>query len=97
MFVFAGRADDGTLAVAFDRRGWQRQCVQQAARHLEADRLQRFHHRQDVGLVAAGERVAQHGGDRATAHWHGGDGAELVEHGFDLGQDAMDFNHSVFM
>ena len=55
----AGQADQRALAVGLDPAG-AAERRDQARRHLPAERLQRFHHRLDVGDVAAGVGVLQH-------------------------------------
>ena len=52
MLELAGLADDGALAVGLDRLRIAAERRDQALRHLEAERLQRLHHRQDVGAYA---------------------------------------------
>jgi hypothetical protein len=95
VFELAGGADDRALAVALDALGRHRHRVEQAARHLQADRVQRFHHRHDVALIAAGERICQHRSYHAAPQRGGRRRAELVEDVFHLGQDATDLNHGV--
>ena len=52
---------------------------EQPLRHVDADRFERFHRVLDVGLVAAGERVRHHRGDRAAHQRLRGARSELVE------------------
>ncbi len=93
MLEFATRADDCALAVAFDRRVRHGHCRQQPLRHVEADRLERFHGVFDFRFVAAGERVRHHRGNRATPQRLRGCGTELVENVFDVRQHAAYFEH----
>jgi hypothetical protein len=64
-------------------------------RHVDAHGVEQRHHRQDVGLVAARERIGQHHADGA-AHQRGvGARAELVVDVLDLGEDASDVDHEI--
>ena len=63
---------------------------QQAARHVQPHRVQRLHHRQDVGLIAAGVGVGQHCGDGTAPQRLRGARPTLVVDVFHLGEDTSD-------
>jgi len=86
-------ADDGALAVGGDLLQRHIHGGVQLVRHVDAHGVEQRHHRQDVGLVAARERIGQHRAD-GTAHQRGfGTRAELVVDVLDMGEDATDFDH----
>ena len=78
MLDFAGQANDGSLAVAFNCLGIPTQRSDQSARHFESQRLI-VHETGNLFHVRTRERIPddrQHG--RAT-RWHGRRRASLVE------------------
>ena len=95
VFELAVRADDRALAVALEPLQRHAHRAAQLLRHVDADRLQRLHHRKDVLHVAAGEQVGHDDADRTAAQRHGGHRAELVVDVFDVREDAADLDHRV--
>lgn len=93
MLQLAVGADDGALAISGDLLERHVHRGVQLVRHVHAHGIEQRHHRQDVGLVAAGERIGQHRAD-GTAHQRGvGTRSELVVDVLDMGEDAADIDH----
>src|SRR6476660_4550026 len=85
----AGEPDQRALAVGLDPvRAAER--LDQARRHLAAERLERFHHRLDVLDVADGVRVPEHRGEAAAAQWLGEARAVVVPDVLDRADELAD-------
>ena len=93
VFLLAGRAHNGAFAVAFNALRRHTHGSAQALGHVNAQRLQRIHHGQQVGLVATGKRIGQHHPDSATQQRCRSDRAEFVVYLFHVREDASDVNH----
>src|SRR6218665_1389266 len=93
MFELARRADDGALAIALDAPGRHRQRLEQAPGQAQAHILQRIHQRQNVLLVPARIRIAQHRSDGAAQQRPVGDRAEFVADVLQLGENTPDADH----
>src|SRR6218665_2326781 len=93
MFELARRADDGALAIALDAPGRHRHRLEQAPGQVQAHILQRIHQRQNVLLVPARIRIAQHRSDGAAQQRPVGDRAEFVADVLQLGENTPDADH----
>ena len=93
VFELAVGTDDGTLAVGGDLLDGHVHGGVQPVRHVDAHGVEQRHHRQDVGLVAARERIGQHRADGTAHQRRFGTRAELVVDVLNLGKDASDFDH----
>jgi hypothetical protein len=86
-------ADDGALAVGRDLLERHVHGGEQLVRHVDAHRVEQRHHREDVGLVAAGKGIGQHRTDGTAHQRRVGTRSELVVDVLDMGEDATDFDH----
>src|SRR3954451_14905393 len=93
MLDLAVSADDGAFAVALDLLGAHSHRRQQTTRHVDAHRIERFHHRHDVGLVPPGEWIGQYGAHCASLARHLQRWTELVEDFFHLRKYYTNFDH----
>ena len=93
VLLFAGRADDGAFSIALDALRRHTHGSAQALGHVNAQRLKRVHHGQQIRLVAAGKRIGQHHPDGAAQQRRSCDRAEFVMDLFHVREDAPDVNH----
>jgi hypothetical protein len=79
MFQLAGRADNGALAIGFDRPRVAAQRVNQPPRHIQPQGFQRLHHRCDVRLVGPRIGIFDNRQHRRSADRCVGHGAAFVK------------------